>query len=69
MNTADMKPHQLRVLDERDDLQGKIERLDIFTGSEMFRTLPATEQFTMVNQLNFMRGYLQCLDKRILAFT
>lgn len=65
----DLQPHQLRVLDERDDLKGKVERLEIFTGTERFRALPLTEQWNMVQQLNFMRGYLLCGFWQSMALT
>lgn len=59
---------QLRVLDERDDLSGKVDKLFIFTGSETMRTLPLPEQYRLVVQLNAMRTYLQILNERIAAF-
>lgn len=68
MTSPQLQPHEYRVIDERDDLKGKVERLDVFTGSERFRDLDGTTQFTLVTQLNFMRGYLRCLEKRIEAF-
>jgi hypothetical protein len=68
MSEKDLQPHEYRVIDERDDLKGKVERLYAFTGMERFHRLPLSEQYNMVQQLNYMRGYLLCLDKRILAF-
>lgn len=64
-----LQPHEYRVLDEREDLAGKVDRLYEFTGSQRFRTLPIAEQSRLVRQLNHMRGYLGVLDERIAAFT
>lgn len=60
--------HQYRMLTERDDLADKVEKLDIFTGGEKFRSLDQDEQMRMVRQLNCMKGYLQALNERIEAF-
>jgi hypothetical protein len=60
--------HQYRVLTERDDLASKTEKLEVFTGSERFRSLDTHEQARLVRQLNHMRGYLQALNERIAAF-
>lgn len=63
-----LQPHQYRVLNERDNLADLTDKLEVFTGGEMFRTLDTHEQARMVRQLNHMRGYLEALNDRIAAF-
>lgn len=62
------QPHQYRVIDERDDLVDKVEKLFRFTGSETMRALPHAEQWRLVRQLEHQRAYLAVLNERIAAF-
>lgn len=62
------QPHQYRVIDERDDLVDKVEKLFRFTGSETMRTLPLPEQYRLVVQLNLQRSLIAVLNERIAAF-
>jgi hypothetical protein len=58
-------PHQQRVIDERDDLAGKIDRLSSFMEIDAYRALPSEERWALGSQLRYMRGYLEALDARI----
>jgi hypothetical protein len=63
-----LQPHEQRVLDERDDLQGKVDRLLLFTDTSIFRGLDSTDQLLLRHQLDYMRGYLGMLERRIERF-
>lgn len=60
--------HQMRVIAERLDLEGNIDRLHAFTGSETFRLLDLAEQHRLVRQLNLQRQLSSVLAERIAAF-
>lgn len=68
MSHEGLQLYQLRVIDERDDLLDKVEKLFRFTGSETMRTLPHAEQWRLVRQLDHQRSYLAVLNERIAAF-
>lgn len=63
-----LQPHQQRVVEEKADLDGRIERLHTFTGSDLFRTLDLAEQHRLVRQLNLQRQLSAVLAERIAAF-
>ena len=63
-----MEPHQKRVVAEKADLEGKIERLTNFLGTERFASLDADEQDRMRRQLGHMSAYSAVLGERIAAF-
>lgn len=60
-----MQPHQERVVAERDDLQGKIDRLRVFIGGDLFNTLNNGEQGRLQEQLAYMDSYVAVLQRRI----
>lgn len=64
-----MQPHQQRVLEERAELQGRIEKLDRFiTTDPTFPTLPQRERDLLANQLVVMRQYFDILTERMKGF-
>lgn len=67
-----MQPHQERVVAERDELQGKVERLETFIGrgspGPIFTKLPVAEQCRLDRQFALMRLYLAVLNERIQEF-
>lgn len=63
-----LQPHQERVVAEKEELDGRIDRLHTFTGSDFFRTLDLAEQHRMVRQLNLQRQLSAVLAERIAAF-
>jgi hypothetical protein len=63
-----MPAHQARVHAEHAELIDRTQKLEAFTGSEVFRTVDTHEQARMVRQLNHMRGYRDVLAERIAAF-
>lgn len=60
-----MADYQLRVVEERDDLNGKIERLTKFLDTPIYNSLPVPEKDRLVAQLRVMNEYLKILDARI----
>ncbi len=63
-----MKQHQIRVVDEKTDLDGKIERLDAFIGTPIYHDLDGHDQFLLRFQLVAMRQYSTTLGERIARF-
>lgn len=64
----DMQAFQQRVVDEKSELQIKIDKLTAFIPTEIFRGLPKAEQNRLNSQLVHMRHYASILDQRIEAF-
>lgn len=62
-----MKPYQERVTAEKQDLDGKIERLSSFLNSTV-SGLPTEERDRMNRQLETMMQYAAILGERIAAF-
>ena len=64
-----MQPHQQRVVDEKTELDGKLEKLNAFIdGSDIFAGLPEDERTRLRKQAGFMKGYSDILGERIAAF-
>lgn len=63
-----MKPHQERVVTEKNELDEKRGKLTAFFGGETYRTLDAAEQSRLNRQLEAMTLYLGILAERIAAF-
>jgi hypothetical protein len=62
-------PHQQRVIDEHQELQVRVEALELFLPTELFASIEQDEQGRIKAQLSCMRGYLYILGLRIDAFT
>ena len=55
-----------RLVQEKDELQGRLERLWAFLGSETFLTkVPQQHQVLLWTQSGLMQGYLNILNKRL----
>jgi hypothetical protein len=63
-----MESYQQRVVDEKADLDGKLERLTAFIGSDKFASVPEPEQWRMRTQKWAMICYSEVLGSRIAAF-
>jgi hypothetical protein len=61
-------PHQQRVVDEKADLDEKIEKLGLFFATPTFTSLPAEEQSRLRQQQHAMTAYSCILRERIEAF-
>lgn len=63
-----MEVHQLRVVNERFDLNEKIEKLTNFFDTETYQGLDHSEQRRLIKQQGIMIEYRDVLDSRIEAF-
>jgi hypothetical protein len=61
-------PHQLRVIEERQALDEKRQKLTAFIGGELYRKLDSVEQSRLNRQLESMTLYSNILVERIAAF-
>ena len=65
----ELAPHQQRVVQERDDLNEKIEKLTVFIeDSPIFRALPDIDAEHLIGQRGAMLLYKEYLDRRIARF-
>lgn len=63
-----MAPHQQRVVDEKAELDEKLEKLIAFFSNPIWATLPSDEQARLSRQSEVMREYSNILGERIAAF-
>lgn len=63
-----MLPHQQRVIDEKRELDGRVEKLMEFFNKRMFDELPTGEQSRLRIQLYAMQTYGAVLGERIAHF-
>lgn len=60
---------QMRMIADREDLAGKVEKLQAFTGTDTMRALDQAERVRIMRQIDAMKLYEQVLGERIAAFT
>jgi hypothetical protein len=65
---ADFEPHQQRVVDEKSELDEKINKLRAFFDTDVFSGLDAAERVRLDMQCAVMSVYSDILGKRIAAF-
>ena len=63
-----MLPYQERVIQEKKELDEKLEKLDTFVRSEIYKTLPVEEQNRLLKQYSIMESYSHILNERIVNF-
>lgn len=63
-----MLPHQLRVVEEKAELDGKITKLNAFLETKIFAEQTSAEQSRLKRQLGHMQAYSDVLGDRICAF-
>jgi len=61
-------PHQQRVIDEKRDLDERLEKLTAFYSTPIFHGLAESEQSRLLRQGVAMRTYSEILAERIAAF-
>ena len=61
-------PHQQRVLDEKQELDERLEKLLAFHSTPIFHGLPESEQSRLLSQGVAMRTYSKILGERIANF-
>lgn len=60
-----MSDFKTRLLEERDQLQERVIKLDAFLDSEAFETISEKQQLLLDDQLALMEDYLWILNTRI----
>jgi hypothetical protein len=65
----EMEKHQARVVAEKEELDGKIERLRAFIAGDTFGGLSEAERRRLRRQESIMGLYSDVLDERIIAFS
>lgn len=69
MDGADiLAPHQRRVVDEKAELDERLDKLCLFSNSNTFASLPIAEQERMNTQRHLMCSLSAVLGARIAAF-
>lgn len=63
------QPHQERVIQEKKDLDEKIEKLGAFFPTELCQSLPFNERSRLSRQITVMKEYSSILGERIADFT
>ncbi len=63
-----MKPHEQRVVDERNELKVKLTKLNDFRKTDTFNNLPGVDQDLLDAQAEVMGEYIDILDERISRF-
>ena len=67
LNKQDYPPHVQRVIEEAEELEIKINKLENFIDNNLlFKELPEIDQSLMQRQLGIMLDYLEILDKRLI---
>lgn len=64
-----LAPHQIRVVDEKNELVEKRNALTKFLATEMFNSLDEAEQARLKKQAHIMEQYSEVLVERIEAFS
>ena len=63
-----MQPHEQRVVDEKNELGDKLERLLTFLQTDFYKTLTEKEQELLYFQSQVMEDYYETLQQRIELF-
>ena len=63
-----LKPHQQRVIDEKAELDEKVEKLGAFIHSDAFTNVETEERARLYRQFVVMKNYAKILGERIAAF-
>lgn len=66
--TTNLIPYQQRVVDERQGLHHRLERLQAFMATETCHELPFEDRSLLVRQARIMGEYLEVLSDRINLF-
>jgi len=65
----DFQPYRQRVIEERIELEGRLNKLAAFTFSNTYAALPEAERSRLLRQYNLMVELSGVLEERIKAFT
>lgn len=64
----ELQPHQQRVVEEKQALDEKIEKLGAFVNDDKFTNVETAERTRLYRQFVVMRHYSEILGERIAAF-
>lgn len=64
-----MQPHQQRVVDERQELRERLDKLENFLAGDLIKTLDHEESVLLWAQRGAMAQYLAILDRRVARWT
>lgn len=64
-----MLDYQQRVVDEKEELDTRIQKLATFFETETFKNLDVAEMDRLGRQFTHIRGYSEVLTERIAAFS
>jgi hypothetical protein len=65
---SEFLPYQQRVVEEKDDLDQKLDALHAFQDGPLFPRLTSAEQARLSLQAHYMSRYSEILGERIAAF-
>ena len=63
-----MQPHQQRVVDEKNELGERLEKLLDFIGTDFYKRLPEKDKELLFFQSQIMEDYFEVLEQRIELF-
>ena len=63
-----MQPHQQRVVDEKEQLGERLEKLIAFLTTDLYKALPEREQELLYFQSRVMEDYYEVLQQRVELF-
>lgn len=63
-----MQPHQQRVVDEKNELGERLEKLLAFIGTDSYKELPEKDKELLFFQSQIMEDYFEVLEQRIELF-
>ncbi len=63
-----MEDYQLRVVEEKSALDEKLQKLELFIGSDVYNGLSPDDQWLLISQRVHMKNYSDVLGHRIAAF-
>lgn len=63
-----MEAFQQRVIDEKTELDSKLEKLTTFIQGDLYTNLEKDERLRLIRQTSYMRSYSDILTERIAAF-
>ena len=64
-----MKNYQIRVIEEKQELDEKLDKLGAFINTNKFKSLVGDERDRLFDQQTYMEDYRNVLAERIEAFT
>lgn len=67
-STREYEPHQIRVIEERDQLSERLDKLISFMETTTFKDLSGPDKLLLREQAAYMNMYKKILNERIARF-